>query len=155
MAPETMDTIAVIPTVEQELKFAEETEEVVADPTFDIPASEIMNNSSNKPKPKVTPIAKVSVSGSFLVCVQGFFGSRGSFSSKVLSQSNTIAVDISILPDGLKKRSTLSSFLPATSSDFEAFIEWNKVLSVAVPWSSHQVLIFFYCRGIHFIIYLC
>ena len=81
--------------------------------------------------------------GSFLLCVQGFFCNRGTLSGTIMSQSNTIAVEISLFPDGVKSRSTLSSFLPIPSGDFEASIEWNKCLSSFIGWTADQVPFFF------------
>ena len=152
IVPETADATTAIPTAEQETKVDEDTvsfadqenkvnediEEVVGAPILDKLLT--VDYSLPKTRQQFISTAKVSISGSFAVCVQGFFGTKGSFSSKIMSQSNTIAVDVSIFPDGLKKRSTISSFIPAVCPDFEAFIEWNKVLQFSAPWSSHQVL---------------
>lgn len=100
---------------------------------------EEVQDATDKPIAKTVRTASVSQSGSLLFGVQGFLSRRGSFSSKLLSQSNTIAVEITILPEGTKRRTALSSFLPLQCTDFEASVEWNKGLSANLAWSLQQV----------------
>ena len=119
IVPETADATAAIPTAEQETKI----------------------DSANKMNRNYGLTTQYPAQGSFLVCIQGFLCNRGALKSDVMSQSNTIAVEISIFPEGVKSRSTMSSFLPIPTGDFEASIEWNKGLSTYISWTKDQVLL--------------
>ena len=107
-----------------------------------------ITDSSHSPS---KPIAVKSTAGQLMCCVKGLFSARG-FADGTGNQEAeldglrayaqrgyVLTVEVTLKPEGLRKRTSPSAALALSAGDIDATVEWSKAFSTFVAFALQQV----------------
>lgn len=137
--------------------------------------SSAMGTTSSAVASSAKPTLVKSISGQLVVCVKGYFSARSVLDATgnqdfheregplFLSRNQSLCVETTLLPEGLRKRTPSATATALQSGDIEATAAWGKSFSMFLAYATQQVRIVFFffalfwysCYFLFFIFFSC
>lgn len=96
------------------------------------------------------PVIIKSVSGQLVVCVKGYFSARGVLDrtnnqeedpegSRSVLRGTTLTTEVTLMPEGLRKKSNAEAPVSIASGDIDSTVEWSKGFTMFLAYAAQQV----------------